>query len=86
MPEISRFHGIVIAMYYAEHPPAHFHAHHGESRISVRIKNAQILSGNLPNRPRRHVFGWLELNRDKLMANWELAQERKPLKKIIPLE
>ena len=86
MPEVSRFHGIVIAMYYGEHPPSHFHAKYGENRIRVAIHDGQIMSGNFPNHAERHVLNWLELHRDELTGNWELAEERKPLKKIDPLE
>ena len=86
MPEISRFHGIVIAMYYAEHPPPHFHAGYGENRIRVEIQNGRIISGAFPNQAERHVLKWLELHRDDVTGNWELAVERKPLNKIDPLE
>ena len=86
MPEVSRFHGILIAMYYREHPPSHFHAKYGENRIRVAIQDGQIMSGNFPNHAERHVLNWLELHRDKLTRNWELAAERKPLKQIDPLE
>ena len=86
MPEISRFHGIVIAMYYAEHPPSHFHVRYGENRIRVAIQDGQILSGAFPNHAERNVLKWLELHRDELVGNWVLAMERKLLKKIDPLE
>lgn len=86
MPEVSRFRGIVIAMYYGEHPPPHFHAKYGENRIRVGIQDGQVMSGNFPNHAERHVLSWLELHRDDLTGNWELAVERKPLKKIDPLE
>lgn len=26
MPELSRFYGIIIRMFYGDHPPPHFHA------------------------------------------------------------
>ena len=86
MLEISRFFGIVVTMYYADHSLPHVHAKYGGQRISVAIEDARILSGGLPNRARYLVLEWLELHRDELLADWELAQERKPLKKIDPLE
>ncbi len=48
MPEISRFLGIVIAMYYNDHAPPHFHAHYGDSEIRVEINTGEIMSGVFP--------------------------------------
>ena len=50
MPEISRFLGIVIAMYYRDHNPPHFHATYGKYEVRVRIDTGEIISGNLPHR------------------------------------
>lgn len=86
MPEISRFLGVVVTMYYAEHGLPHFHAKYGEHRISVAIEHARILSGDFPRRAEDPVFEWAALHRDELLANWELARERKPLRKLDPLE
>jgi Domain of unknown function (DUF4160) len=86
MPEISRFLGIVIAMYYNDHAPPHFHARYGDSVIRVSIEDGSIMSGNFPNRAQQMVQEWLELHRGELMEDWELAQRRKPLQKIKPLE
>lgn len=86
MPEISRFFGIVITMYYTDHVLPHFHAKYGGRRISVAMEDGRILSGDFPGRARDLVLEWLELHRDELFADWELAQARKPLKKIDPLE
>ena len=86
MPEISRFFGIVITMYYTDHALPHFHAKYGEQRISVAIEDARILSGDFPRRARELVFEWLELHRDELLDDWELVRARKPLRKIDPLE
>ena len=86
MPEISRFLGIVIAMYYNDHSPPHFHARYGESEIRVNIENGEIISGEFPRRASRLVLEWLELHRAELLKDWGLAQDRKPLIKIEPLE
>ena len=86
MPEISRFFGIVVTMYYNDHAPPHFHAKYDRQRISVAIEDARILSGDFPSRARDLVLQWLALHRDDLMTDWTLARERKPLKKIDPLE
>ena len=86
MPEISRFLGVVITMYYNDHDPAHFHARYGDTVIRVAIENGQILSGTFPRRAQGLVLEWLALHRDELLQDWRLAQQRKPLMKIAPLE
>jgi hypothetical protein len=86
MPEISRFLGIIIAMYYNDHSPPHFHARYGENEIRVNIENGEIMSGTFPRRAQRLVLEWLELHRNEILDDWNLAQERKPLNKIEPLE
>ena len=65
---------------------AALHAKYGEHRISVAIEHARILSGDLPRRAGDLVFEWAALHRDELLTNWELARQRKPLRKIDPLE
>ena len=85
MPEISRFLGIVIAMFYREHAPPHFHATYGDFEITVTIETG-IVSGEFPKRALSHVLEWSELHKDELMENWKLSKERKPLNKVAPLE
>lgn len=85
MPEISRFLGIIIAMFYNDHDPAHFHAVYGDYKASFDIVTGEI-KGKLPPRAHKFVVEWLEINRDELLENWELAKARKPLNKIKPLE
>ncbi len=85
MPEISRFLGIIIAMFYKDHAPPHFHAMYGEYVITVEIVSG-VINGRFPKRALRHVLEWLELHKDELLENWQLAEEKKPLIKIAPLE
>lgn len=85
MPEISRFLGIVIGIFYREHGPPHFHATYGEYDITVDIETG-VVTGQFPKRALRHVLEWYELHQRELMENWELAQQRRPLNKIPPLE
>ena len=73
MPEISRFLGIVIGMFYREHGPPHFHAVYGESQAIFHIETGHMI-GNLPQRARRLVLDWLHMHRVELLKNWELAQ------------
>jgi hypothetical protein len=85
VPEISRFLGIVIAMFYRDHEPAHFHAFYGEFEVTVQIETG-VVSGEFPRRALAHVLEWYELHREGLREDWRLAQERRPLKGIPPLE
>jgi hypothetical protein len=85
MPEISRFLGIIIAMYYKDHVPPHFHAIYVEYEITVEIVSG-VINGRFPRRALRLVLEWLELHKDELLENWQFVEENKPLRKIAPLE
>jgi hypothetical protein len=74
MPEISRFLGIIISMYFDEHNPPHFHAHYNEYRASVDIRNLNIMAGSLPAKVRGLVEEWAELHRDELLQMWETKE------------
>lgn len=84
MPEISRFFGIVISMFYSEHGRPHFHARAGEHEVSVEI-GTQIVRGEFPGGSLRLVLDWEALHRDELVANWEHARQNLPLSPIEPL-
>lgn len=85
MPEISRFFGIVIAMYYSDHAPPHFHARYGGHEVTVRVRDG-LVTGQFPPRPLGLVLEWYIRHREELAENWELARQRKPLRRIDPLE
>lgn len=85
MPRISAFYGIIIAMYFEDHPPPHFHAKYGEHQAQVAIETGQVINGALPRRARSLVEEWTELHRDELMADWERAARQEPLHRIEPL-
>lgn len=74
MPEISRFFGIVIAMYYAEHDPPHFHAKYNEWEAQVDIREGAIIRGMLPSTQARLVLAWTEIHRDELLQMWETKE------------
>lgn len=86
MPEVSRFFGIIIAMYYNDHSPPHFHAKHGGDQASLRIDNGEILEGTLGVRALRLVEEWRTLHQPELLEDWTRAQARQSLNKIEPLE
>ncbi len=85
MPEISRFLGISVCMYYREHPPPHFHAKYGEFEITVEIQSG-VVEGRFPGRALGSLLEWHGLHQDELMDNWTLAEKKESLKKIPPLE
>ncbi len=86
MPEISRFYGIIIALYYNEHNPPHFHAKYGEFVAEIDIKTLQILNGSLPKRAKALVLEWADDHRSELMLDWELARKMAVLNPIEPLK
>jgi hypothetical protein len=85
MPEISRFFGIVIGMFFSEHGRPHFHATYAGQKISVDIESGHV-RGNLPIRAGRLVIEWTRLHRQELLDNWERARQHELLKPIAPLE
>lgn len=86
MPEISRFFGIIIAMYYNDHSPPHFHARYGAQSAAVTIETLELLEGTLPPRALGLVSEWAAKHRAELMRNWDLARIRAVLDPIEPLE
>ena len=86
MPEISRFLGIIITMYFREHGPPHFHARYGDFRAAFAIEDLEIIEGRLPRRVTALVLEWAFEHRKDLLDNWRRASERKPLKPVRPLE
>ena len=85
MPELCRFFGIVIYMYYADHSPPHFHARYGDERASIRIDNGEILDGDLGRRALGLVDEWRRLHHEALQEDWRRAQAKVPLSRIQPL-
>ena len=85
MPRISEFYGIVISMFWSDHPPPHFHAWYSGDVAGVDIKTGAILWGSIPARARRLIREWTELHRGELEVNWERARSEQPLLPIEPL-
>ena len=86
MPEISRFLGIIIAMYYQEHNPPHFHVRYNEYKAAISIKDLALLDGKLPPKVLGLVIEWASKHINELTQDWELAKELQALKPIEPLE
>jgi hypothetical protein len=72
-------------MFYRDHAPPHFHAVYGDYEITVEIETG-VITGHFPKRALRHVLEWHELHKSELLEDWKLAQARKPLNRIAPLE
>jgi hypothetical protein len=86
MPEISRFFGMMVAMFYNDHAPPHFHVRYGEHRASVAIDPPALLEGSLPPRALGLVIEWASLHKVELLADWERARAQQPLLPVAPLE
>ncbi|MDD5091049.1 MAG: DUF4160 domain-containing protein [Candidatus Wallbacteria bacterium] len=86
MPEISRFFGIIISMFFDEHNPPHFHARYGSHKIAVKITDLSVLEGHFPPKALSIVREWAGLHQDELLKDWETARNQKPLFPIEPLE
>ena len=85
MPEISRFLGIVIFMYFREHNPPHFHAEYGEQSASIDIARLCLLEGRLAPRILSLVIEWAALHQDELLRNWHWMQTSGEFRRIAPL-
>lgn len=85
MPEICRFWGIIIYMYWDDHAPPHFHAEYGQFKVTIEIKT-RISDGRFPPRTLRALIEWAEIHEQELLKNWDLLQAGSKPKKIEPLE
>ena len=86
MPEISRFYGIIISMYYDDHNPPHFHARYGKGKAVIEIASIRLLEGRIPPRVLGLIVEWTVQHQLELMDNWNTMQNDKPPRKIRPLQ
>lgn len=89
MPEISRFLGIIIRMFFVgvEHNPPHFHAYYNGKSAVFAIDSLEVIEGSLPPRIKGLVVEWAEIHKKELKRNWDLLQNDKfeKIHKIKPL-
>lgn len=88
MPTISFFYGLIISMYWekkSQHNLPHFHAKFAEYNAVFAIETGTILAGSLPISKQKLVEAWIELHKEELMSDWQLAVEGQSLYKIDPL-
>lgn len=86
MPEISRFFGIIVSIFYDEHNPPHFHARYNEYKITININDLSILEGSFPPRAMGILIEWAMIHRSELKQEWDLAMDQKELFPIEPLK
>jgi hypothetical protein len=85
MPELSRFLGIIISMYFDDHNPPHFHVRYNNFRALISIKDLSLFQGELPPRVLGLVMEWAELHKNELLEDWNMVQETGKWFKIEPL-
>lgn len=83
MPEICRFYGIVVKMFYKpkEHEPCHIHALYGEYVGLFSLITLEMMEGDLPGKAQELVIEWMKINRDELLDMWE----RQEIRRLPPL-
>jgi hypothetical protein len=86
MPEISRFYGIIIRMYFGDHNPPHFHAEYQGFKAEYDIQTLDVIAGIIPKRAHALVLEWASLHKEELHNNWEKASIPETLSPIEPLE
>ncbi|MEW5009249.1 MAG: DUF4160 domain-containing protein [Cycloclasticus sp.] len=89
MPTISMFYGIIIRMYYfdnQQHNMPHIHVHYQENAAIIEIPTGSVIQGKLPKSKQKLVDAWIEIHKDELMADWELAINGESVFKIDPLK
>lgn len=86
MPELSRFYGIVIKMYFDDHLPPHFHAEYGEYEALININTLAVIAGKFPARALGLVIEWALLHQAELNREWTKAKNLQSLDKIPPLK
>jgi hypothetical protein len=85
MPEISRFYGIIIRMYFNEHEPPHFHAEYGAQQALIAIESLAVIEGRLVPRALGLVTEWAALHQSELLDRWAMARSLEAIERIEPL-
>jgi hypothetical protein len=89
MPSISMFYGIIVTMFFEDnkqHNKPHIHVRYQEYEAVFEIFDGEVIDGKLPKNKLRLVQAWIELHRDELIANWELAVAGRNVYPIEPLK
>jgi hypothetical protein len=86
MPEISRFFGIVIKMFFDDHPPPHFHVEYGSEKAVLDIRTLIVMRGSLSPRAHGLVIEWASQHQSELLDLWERSSKNQSLYKVPPLK
>jgi hypothetical protein len=82
MPTISIFFGVIVQMYWVDHPPPHVHAYYGGFEALFAIDTGDVIGGRLPPKVERLVRDWVLVRKRELRDNWERGNQRLPFLKI----
>ena len=85
MPAISMFYGVIIYLYYfdnKQHKLPHIHAKFQSDEAVISIPEGNILEGELPINKMKLVQAWIEIHKEELLADWELAKNGEQVFKI----
>ena len=88
MPVLSMFYGIIVSLYFQDnrrHHRPHVHVRYQEDEAVVSIPEGELLEGGIPATKMKLLIAWMEIHRDELMANWQLAASGQQPFKIEPL-
>ena len=85
MPEICRFYGIVVKLFWNDHEPPHFHAEYGEQTAIIDIRTLATIDGRLPPRALGLTVEWAAQHQQDLLRLWAKARSLEPLEKLEPL-
>ncbi len=89
MPVVSMFYGIIVQMYFLDnrrHRMPHIHVRFQEHEAVLSIPRGTVIEGDIPPGKLRLVLAWVEIHRDELLADWELAVNGEPIFPIAPLQ
>lgn len=86
MPELSRFYGIIVRMFYADHAPPHFHAVYQGEQVEINIATLEVIAGQMRRRALALVLEWAALHRPELRQAWDQASQNQTPAKIAPLD
>ena len=88
MPVLSMFYGIVIRIYFfdnKQHHVPHIHAEYSDHKAVFSIETGEILTGRFPVKKTKLVQAWIEIHREELDADWQLAVNGEEVFRIEPL-
>jgi hypothetical protein len=89
MAIIAMFYGIIVSMYYLNnkrHHSPHIHVKYQEQDVVLSIPDGEVLEGSLKPNKMKLVQAWIEIHKDELMADWELACKGETIFTIDPLK